>query len=403
MRTKILVALLASAVFSSMAGAQESVLDGRRIILKAGSHARLNVPVSLFCEVPSPDEELSVVELTTGKQFPATIYGGKLTFVPEGARPESEHTYEVRVGGMNPEPVVAIEKEEGQDALDIRIYDKLFSTYHYSKEYKKPFLWPVIAEGDVGITRDFPMGEKDLTDDHPHHKSFYVAYGNVNGVDCWGEGENSGFQVTQDVKWGSGQAYGWITATNLWQSKEHETVLTERREYRFYAGPEKARLVDVEVTFEATHGDVLFGDTKEGGIVTVRMRDTMTEEEGGTITNAEGGVGAGACWGKPAAWCDYSAPVDDVGVRGIAIFDHPTNLRAPTRWHVRDYGLMGANCFGLSHFVGEGANGDYLLKAGDTLTFKYRVYVHSGDVKEAAVAGRYADYAAPPEVAWEKP
>jgi len=33
---------------------------------------------------------------------------------------------------------------------------------------------------------------------------------------------------------------------------------------------------------------------------------------------------------------------------GIAVFDHPSNPRHPTTWHVRDYGLFAANPLGCT-------------------------------------------------------
>ena len=62
---------------------------------------------------------------------------------------------------------------------------------------------------------------------------------------------------------------------------------------------------------------------------------------------------------------------------GVAIFDHPTSFRYPTWWHVRDYGLMTANPFGLSHFVDKTADGSYVLAAGGRIRFRYRVLVHA--------------------------
>jgi hypothetical protein len=35
------------------------------------------------------------------------------------------------------------------------------------------------------------------------------------------------------------------------------------------------------------------------------------------------------------------------------------------------------------------------------MTFRYRVYVHKGDTKQARVADRHADFATPPAVSWE--
>ncbi|MCP4640323.1 MAG: hypothetical protein GY851_07825 [bacterium] len=291
---------------------------------------------------------------------------------------------------------VRITKQDAADALDVFIGGQHFTTYHYSNENKKPFLWPVLGEDGVPVTRSWPMGEAEDKTDHPHHKSLWSAYGDLNGVDCWGEGSKSGSQVSGKPEFGSGADSGWIKVSNSWRSLEGKQVLAEAREYTFHNSPANARALDVKVTFTATDGDVLFKDTKEGGIVAFRIRDQIRADRKGTITIATGAQGESKCWGKPSPWCDYSGPLEDGKVRGIAVFDHPTNLRHPSRWHVRNYGLLGANCFGLSYFTkneDKPQNGDYTLKAGETLTFNYRVLIHSGDVNAADVAGQYAKYA----------
>lgn len=398
------------------AGAQ--TLDGKKIHIKAGEVKRLNVPLTLKSDVESADDVIKVLEAKTGKLFPATLRNGELVFISEGAMPNTEHEYTVKVEKKTPEyaPHVLITKQEGKAILNVLADDKLFTSYHYGAEWKKPFLWPVNSEGDVPLTRDFPMkqdGPLSSPKDHPHQKSMWTAYGAVNGVDCWAEGEGSGFQVSGEPTFGSGDAYGWIAVTNVWQDKDHKPVITESREYRFYAMPEKGRMIDVFVTFNADYGDVTFKDTKEGGIVSVRMRQDMCENykaHPGVITNAFGETGMAKCWGKPSPWIDYSGELKEVGWRGISFFDNPANLRYPTSWHVRDYGLMGANCFGWSEFTKmdynkpllPGNNGDYSFKSGEKLAFKYRVYVHSGDATAAAVADRYADYNTPPQVEWVK-
>ncbi|HOZ45251.1 MAG TPA: PmoA family protein [Candidatus Hydrogenedentes bacterium] len=306
---------------------------------------------------------------------------------------------------------VAITKQDGADALDVVINGEPFTTYHYSNENRKPFLWPVYAEGGVTITRNWPMGEDvPASGDHVHHKSIWTAYGDVNGVDCWGEeGENSGYQHSGEVTFGAEGGQGWIHAKNVWQDKDHKPVLTEERRYRFYAGPASARYFDTTITFAATEGDVKFGDTKEGGILSFRMRPEIEVKRRNAEITLVDMKGYPKTWGKPSPWCDYSGTIAGVGMRGIAVFDHPENLRYPTRWHVRDYGLCGANCFGLSHFTEhemkkegkEPLNGDYLLKAGESLTFNYRVLIHSGTAEEAKVADLYAEYAKLPKASVE--
>jgi len=175
-------------------------------------------------------------------------------------------------------------------------------------------------------------------------------------------------------------------------------VLGEESTFTFYNVSEKGYVFDVAVKFRASEGKVVFGDTKEGGIVSVRMATSIDVPRGGTIVNSFGGINEGEAWGKKAHWCDYYGPTEGK-TAGIAIMDHPTNLRHPTNWHVRNYGLMTANCFGLSQFYGNKAvNGDHTLEAGAELVFRYRLYVHDGTTAEADVGGKYHDFINPPAV-----
>jgi hypothetical protein len=352
----------------------------------------------------APDKTVQVVDAKAGKTFPATVRDKCLVFIPESLGAKEKATYQVKVTGEAAPPKVAITKKGDAPEVEVAINGDPFTTYHYSNDNKKPFLWPVYAEGKIGMTRDWPMDPSAPGGpDHLHHKGIWTSYGDVNGADCWDEGAKSGFQHSDEVTFGSGDAYGWVHAKNTWQDKDHKPVIAEEREYRFYATRPDMRMFDETVTFTAAYGKVLFKDTKEGGIVAFRIRPDLTElSKNGVITNASGAHGMKECWGKPSPWCDYSGPVPGNGVRGIAVFDNPANLRYPTCWHVRDYGLNGANCFGLSYFTEKKENGDYTLEDGKTLTFTYRVLIHSGDVKDAKIAERYADYVKPPKAEWAK-
>ena len=151
--------------------------------------------------------------------------------------------------------------------------------------------------------------------------------------------------------------------------------------------------MDFEITIHASNGQVVFGDTKEGSMA-IRLAPTMrvTGKVGkGHITNSEGNQDRNA-WGKRAAWCDYYGPLNDEVV-GVAIFDHPQNPRHPTWWHVRPYGLFTANPFGVHYFESKPkGTGDLTIKAGESVTFRYRLYFHKGDEKQAKVAEYYSEY-----------
>ena len=146
------------------------------------------------------------------------------------------------------------------------------------------------------------------------------------------------------------------------------------------------------------------GDSKEG-TMSIRLAQWLTMPHkmqgkdiagNGHILSAAGDRD-GAAWGKRADWCDYYAPRDG-RTYGVAIFDHPQNVRHPTWWMARDYGLFAANPFGQGELEPEQKHppgkGDYTIPAGGSLTLRYRFYFHTGDSAAAGVAEHYADYAA---------
>jgi hypothetical protein len=62
---------------------------------------------------------------------------------------------------------------------------------------------------------------------------------------------------------------------------------------------------------------------------------------------------------------------------GITVFDHPDNIRHPTTWHARDYGLLAANPFGLHAFQNlPPGSGEFVLQPNHHVSFRYRVLLH---------------------------
>ncbi len=282
--------------------------------------------------------------------------------------------------------------EEKKDTVDVKLDGNLFATYHFGKDVVRPFLNPVIGPTGETVLRELFDKPEPPDHDHIHHRGILVAHGEVNGVDDWSEQEGHGFIRHGSFKEISpGDEYGKIIAENSWVSKEEKKVVTEVREMKFYNVTD-VRMIDFEITFRATEGDVTFGDTKEGGILSVRVTTPMRADRKGRIENSNGGIGEKETWGKAAAWCDYSGPVGS-NVVGIAVFDHPSSFRHPTYWHVRNYGLMTSNPFALSYYYDDKSkDGSHTLKAGEELKFSYRVYMHEGDAKEGKVAEAFEEY-----------
>ena len=286
--------------------------------------------------------------------------------------------------------------DEVDKKLRVEINGKLFTEYHY-QDVPRPFFYPVIGPTGVPVIRHWPMKaiNKDEAQDHVHHKSLWFTHGEVNGQDFWGEGSSRSGTIVHDkfLKVGSGRRMGEIVSTNKWVAKDGKVVCTDTRTHRFYNQP-NGQSMDIEITIHASEGKVVLGDTKEGSIA-IRLAPTMRlkgKVGKGHIVNSEGDTD-GSTWGKRAAWCDYYGPVDGQVV-GVAIFDHPSNPKHPTWWHVRDYGLFAANPFGVHNFENKPAGtGDITIPAGKSLTFKYRFYFHKGNEKQGKVAEHYREYA----------
>ena len=299
---------------------------------------------------------------------------------------------------------------EQPDKLRIEINGELFTEYCF-KGAPHVYFYPLLGPGGAPMTRDWPM--KDVAGeekDHPHHRSLWFSHGAVNGVDFWSEGAKAGKIVHDrflEVK--SGADSGVIRSANKWVAPDGSVTMTDERTFRVYARPNNERLFDFEVTLKAANKEIVLGDTKEGSMavrVNESMRGTLAKEPGekktkvgkGRIALASGvsssGKGDDNTWGMRAEWCDYSGPVDGKTV-GIAMFDHPSNPKHPTWWHVREYGLFAANPFGVHDFEKkEPGAGNVVIAPGKSLTFKYRFYIHEGEETYAKVAERYKDYVA---------
>lgn len=271
-------------------------------------------------------------------------------------------------------------------AIRVELGGELFCEYAF-KGHRRPIIYPIIGPSGVPMTRNYPMKEgADEAKDHPHHTSLFYAHGIVNGVDFWsGKGKDivqtsMAHQVVDGV--------GIIRSNNRWMSAGKE-ICSDETLLRFGSEGD-ARFIDYQVTLVASAGDVRFGDTKEGTMAirthpALRLKGKVAK---GKANNSAGDRGK-ALWGKSAAWVDYYAPIKD-SVVGIAIFDHPSNPRHPTTWHARDYGLICANPFGLSHFQKKPkGTGDLHLAAGEKVTFRYRFLFHPGDTETARIATRF--------------
>ena len=300
---------------------------------------------------------------------------------------------------------VAITENEGR--ITVTVDGQLFTEWWHG-DWLAPYLYPVVGPSGQSVTRHYPMKDEapDEDRDHPHHRSIRFSHRNVNGFSFWAPDSKAGGSRARIVldeveKIQSGET-GELVLRNRWMGDD-KLVLTETVRLSFIPLEKRQMLMDFDVSLEANgDSDVEFVDEKDGGLMvrvagTMKVADRKTKVGEGTILTSRGDKNQEA-WGKRAEWADYYGPDPSGKVAGVAIFDHPSNLRYPTHWHARTYGLITANRFGAGFFEAKNGatkgDGSYTIRRGDTLKLRHRLYIHLGDSESADVAGQYQKYLA---------
>lgn len=225
--------------------------------------------------------------------------------------------------------------------------------------------------------------------DHPHHKGVWNSIDEVNGIKFWNE-DGRIENVSVDVTKPHGDPVE-MRVVNHWLDADGQPLVKEATTITVGSN----RLLQYDITFSAVERPVTFGDTKEG-MFAIRLPNSMREEVAhGPVVNADGIAGAKECWGRASPWVDYVGPVGGHNL-GVTMMDHPANPRK-SRYHVRFYGLFAINPFGQESYTkgtDESLPADPLtLQPGESIRFRYGLYVHRGDATEANVPAVYESFA----------
>lgn len=265
--------------------------------------------------------------------------------------------------------------------------------YHFGKDGRRPFLYPITGPSGRSLTR---IGHPHDPHTHSHHNSVWVSHFDINGVNFWGDyGKNLGVIVTRrPVRYADSNDEALIEYEHAWQNEGGETLLSERRTIRVRPLADKQTIVVLDLQFSAPAGKPATIGKTPFGLVGVRMAKTIgVHDGGGTIRNSTGGRDEKDVLWKQAKWVDYSGPIKDGVNEGITLMDHPQNPNHPTYFHVRGDGWMG------SSLTFEAAR---TIEPGTPLSLRYGLWVHAG-VPEAkdidAIFDEFAKIHAPPEPA----
>jgi len=297
----------------------------------------------------------------------------------------------------------SVELRRDGSHVEVLIGGRLFTTYYFDAAVAKAYFFPLRSAQGTVVTRGFPMTSDIAGEDRdePHQRAMYFAHGDINGFDFWGEAAfprwsdhaastfgRTVFRTLDEMR--GGAENGRLRAT--FDLVAPSGPIAEETQTFEFSGGEGSRIVDCEFAIRASHGPLRLGDSKEGtfAIRVVKALDSPP----GVMLNARGARGEKAIWGRRSEWVDYYGRVADEEL-GIAVFDHPGNLRAPAYWHARGYGLLAANPFGVRQFTRDRRqDGSYAIPAGAALTLRYRVLIHHGDPLRAQVAEAYRQFAA---------
>jgi len=321
--------------------------------------------------------------------------------------------------------------DRGDYQLEVFVNGEHVTNYVYNEAYERPFLYPVIGPDGLNVVRHIPN-----FGDHPHHKGINIALGDVSGrrgkpgINFWALGNigdpKHGRVIHQRfTRIEEGPVFGRIQEENIWKQNDElegfasspnrsrwkikrkgEVLMFERRTITIW-NISPMRLIDIHtVMIPAVDEVILNADVegkemaKENGPLVIRVADNMRGTCEGIIVNSEGGRTEKECWGRQARWVDYYGPVVPGGpVNGIAAMDHPDNVRHPTGWHVRDYGLLAANPFYDKKPEWPDQGPIYLSKVrGDKFDMRYRIYIHRGDEKEGRVEEKWQMWVNPPKI-----
>ncbi len=302
----------------------------------------------------------------------------------------------------------SIEEKKDKKEVEILFNNKLLTAYCYYDSSRKPVLFPVNTVDGITVTRSYPFknvsGERT---DHPHHTGIWLNYESVNGLDFWNN--STAIEMAKRDKYGTiahqkiinkktkGNTAS-LTATAIWIRSDNKILLHELTTFNFSVNKNDF-IIDRITILTAADTTVIFKDVKDGmfAIRVARELELPSKEKSsfiddkGNITNVppsgadvtgmyygSTGLKGDSVWSSKGNWVMLTGKKDGKEIT-IGIIDHPMNVGYPTYWHARGYGLFAANPLGRKVFSNGKEELNFSLQPGKSVTFRYRVIIHSGN------------------------
>jgi hypothetical protein len=300
----------------------------------------------------------------------------------------------------------SIKGEKDKKQVDILYNGKLLTAYCYYDSSKKPILFPVNTVSGVTVTRSYPFkmvaGERT---DHPHHTGIWLNYESVNGLDFWNNStaipaerrDRYGTILHRQVVGAAAKGNSaTLNTTAAWVRPDNKVLLNEQTKYDFFVQG-NSFIIDRTTTLTAAD-TVVFKDVKDGmfAIRLARQLELPSKESSkfvddkGNVTNVapsgndvtgmyygSTGLKGDSVWSSKGNWVMLTGKKDGQNVT-VGIIDHPANTGYPAYWHARGYGLFAVNPLGRKVFSNGKEELNLSLQPRQSVTFRYRVVIHSG-------------------------
>ena len=271
-----------------------------------------------------------------------------------------------------------ITAEKVGDKIEFRVNGNLFTSYILSEFEKYPFFYPVNGPSNASVT-------SMRNANYPHHSSLFFGCDRVNGGNYWQEELERGqiISLRADILESGGEK-AVIENECIWTRPGADAPIKDKRKITITKPADDMFYLDFDVTMEMLM-DVTILKTNHS-FFSGRMDPDLAVINGGTMINSEGEKGEKETFGKRAAWMDYYGSRQGQ-MEGMAILQHPSNDWFPSPWFTRDYGFYSPTPM---YWPENGETTE--LKKGDKIDLRYRVIVHSGNEKEADIAGEFEKY-----------
>ena len=251
--------------------------------------------------------------------------------------------------------------------------------FNWATNYTKPFFHPVALPGRASLTWQSPP-------DHPWHYGLWFSWKYINHVNYWEQDKQGQSQGTTEWRQVSATPFSNHSARLQMDlayrpKPSAEPVLTENRTITISApASDGAYTMDWVMVFTANRQDVRLDRTPQtrqgtnvipGGYAGLSARLARSLTNVHLAATAAQGSSQNHRYGYEAPASDFNGQISGAEM-GLAILDHPTNPRAPTRWYVITdpsvpFWYINAAWLQLE---------PYDLPAGRSFTLRYRVIVH---------------------------